>query len=97
MVKGAALELAPHNIRVNAVCPGIIRTPMWDVILNGISRGSKDVDHEELFNDILKSRTPLGKAQTGEDIAYTVLFLCSPYTDEVTGQAWNVCGGSVMS
>jgi NAD(P)-dependent dehydrogenase (short-subunit alcohol dehydrogenase family) len=97
LTQSVAYNGAPHRINVNAVCPGIIRTPMWDVILNGISRGSKDVDHEKLFNEILKSRTPLGKAQTGDDIAHTVLFLCSPYTDEVTGQGWNVCGGSVMS
>lgn len=88
---------APHRINCNAVCPGIIRTPMWDTILRGITSGAEDVDYEKLFDDILKSRTPLGKAQTGDDIAYTVLFLCSRYTDEVTGQAWNVCGGSVMS
>jgi NAD(P)-dependent dehydrogenase (short-subunit alcohol dehydrogenase family) len=97
LTQSVAYNGAPHSINVNAVCPGIIRTPMWDSILNGISGGSKNVDQEELFEEILKSRTPLGRAQTGEDIAYTVLFLCSSYTDEVTGQAWNVCGGSVMS
>ncbi len=97
LTQSVAYNGAPHRINVNAVCPGIIRTPMWHNILDAIAGGSEDVDHEKLFDDILKSRTPLGKAQTGEDIAYTVLFLCSPYTDEVTGQAWNVCGGSVMS
>jgi enoyl-[acyl-carrier-protein] reductase (NADH) len=55
------------------------------------------VDYDKLFDEILKSRTPLGKAQTGDDIAHTVLFLCSKYTDEVTGQSWNVCGGSAMN
>ena len=86
---------APHRINCNAVCPGIIRTPMWDTILKGIYGETDNPD--ELFNEVLLSRTPLGKAQTGDDIAHTVLFLCSHYTDEITGQAWNVCGGSVMS
>jgi len=97
LTQSVAYNGAPHRINVNAVCPGIIRTPMWDTILKGIAGESVDVDTEKLFDDILRSRTPLGKAQTGDDIAYTVLFLCSKYTDEVTGQAWNVCGGSVMS
>jgi NAD(P)-dependent dehydrogenase (short-subunit alcohol dehydrogenase family) len=88
---------APHRINCNAVCPGIIRTPMWDTILKGIAGDAPDVDYDRLFDEILKSRTPLGRAQTGDDIAYTVLFLCSAYTDEVTGQAWNVCGGSAMN
>ncbi len=88
---------APHSINCNAVCPGIIRTPMWDTILKGITNGEENVDYEKLFEEILKVRTPLGRAQTGDDIAYTVLFLCSRYSDQVTGQAWNVCGGSAMN
>ena len=75
----------------------MIRTPKWGSISKGISGGSKDVDHDEFFDDIPKSGTPLGRARSGKDMAYTVLFLCSSYTNEVTGQAWNLCGGSVMS
>lgn len=97
LTQSLAYAAAPHRINCNAVCPGIIRTPMWDTILKGISGGSPDVDLDKLFEDVLKSRTPLGVAQTGADIAYTVLFLCSQYADQVTGQAWNVCGGAVMS
>lgn len=97
LTQSVAYAGAPHGINCNAVCPGIIRTPMWDTILKGITGNAEDVDYEKLFDDILKSRTPLGKAQTADDIAHTVLFLCSPYTDQVTGQAWNVCGGSAMN
>jgi NAD(P)-dependent dehydrogenase (short-subunit alcohol dehydrogenase family) len=97
LTQSAAYCGAPHRINVNAVCPGIIRTPMWDTILKGMTGGDPNADYDKLFNDVLLARTPLGRAQTGDDIAYTVLFLCSRYTDEVTGQSWNVCGGSVMS
>ena len=95
--QSVAYNGAPHGINCNAVCPGIIRTPMWDVILNAAKGGNEDIDTEELFQGILMSRTPLGRAQTAEEMAYAVSFLCSSYADVITGQALNVCGGSVMS
>ena len=72
--QSVAYNGAPHGINVNAVCPGIIRTPMWDVILYAISRGPRDVDREKLFNDILKSRIPLGKVYRPGKILSTRYF-----------------------
>lgn len=97
LTQSVAYNGAKHNVNVNAVCPGIIRTPMWNGILKAVSGGDENVDTDALFNDILKARCPLGRAQTENDIAYTVLFLCSKYASEVTGQAWNVCGGDAMN
>lgn len=94
--QSAALNGAPHGIRVNCVCPGIIRTPMWDTILAAESTGV-DTDLDALFDRIMKDRVPLGRAQTPEEIAQAVLFLSSDWAGSITGQALNVCGGDAMN
>lgn len=88
---------APHGINCNTICPGIIRTPMWDTILEAESGGDPNVDKEELFNKIVGARTPLGRAQTAEEMAYAVAFFCSDYADAIIGQALNVDGGDRMN
>jgi len=95
--QSAAYVGAPHGINVNALCPGVIRTPMWDVILEKESGGDPAADKDELFREIIKNRTPLGRAQTPEEIAYAACFLCSCYADAIVGQALNVCGGDRMN
>lgn len=95
--QSAAYTGAPYGINCNAICPGIIRTPMWDVILDDAMQKEEGADKERLFDRMLKSRTPLGRAQTGAEMAYAVLFLSSPYADAIVGQTLNVCGGSVMN
>jgi NAD(P)-dependent dehydrogenase (short-subunit alcohol dehydrogenase family) len=92
--QSVAFNAAQYGINVNALCPGIIRTPMWDTILNGID---PNADKEQLFKDVVLARTPLGRAQTAEEMGYAAAFLCSSYADVITGQALNVDGGSVMS
>jgi NAD(P)-dependent dehydrogenase (short-subunit alcohol dehydrogenase family) len=95
--QSAALTGAPHGINVNALCPGIIRTPMWDVILADAADGDPAADPEELFEKMMKARTPLGRAQTAEEMAYAVCFLCSDYANAIVGQALNVDGGDRMN
>ena len=95
--QSAAYTGAPHGINVNALCPGIIRTPMWDVILENEAGGDPNADKDELFREIVKKRTPLGRAQTAEEMAYAACFLCSGYADAIVGQALNVCGGDHMN
>jgi NAD(P)-dependent dehydrogenase (short-subunit alcohol dehydrogenase family) len=95
--QSAAYTGAPYGINCNAICPGIIRTPMWEVILDDAVERGEGTDREQLFDRMMKSRTPLGRAQTGEEMAYAVLFLSSPYADAIVGQALNVCGGSAMN
>ena len=94
--QSAALTGAPHGINVNAICPGIIRTPMWDVILDREAGGDPAADKDELFSGIVKRRVPLGRAQTAEEMAYAACFLCSGYADAILGQALNVSGGDRM-
>jgi 3-oxoacyl-[acyl-carrier protein] reductase len=80
-----ARELAPHNIRVNAVCPGVIVTPMTEK-----SRSDPNIMRKWL-EDIPQSR--LGEP---EEVARVVLFLCSDAASYMTGSAVMVDGGKVM-
>lgn len=82
----AAREFAPYNIRVNAVCPGVIETEMTAAL-----RKDEAMVHKWL-EDI-----PQGRLGTTQDVVGLVLFLCSEAAAYITGQAINVDGGKVMS
>jgi meso-butanediol dehydrogenase / (S,S)-butanediol dehydrogenase / diacetyl reductase len=95
ITQSAAGYLAPYNINVNAVCPGIVPTPMWDEIDRtqterfGLPRGGwiqKTIDG-----------IPLKRAATQQDLAAAVSFLCSDDADYITGQTLNVDGGIEMN
>lgn len=87
-----AIELSKYNINVNAVCPGIVLTDMikrewkWESELRGVN--------EEAFVNSLKNSIPLGRFATPEDVANMFLFLASDDSNYITGQAFNVNGGS---
>lgn len=91
ITQGLAKELAPYNINVNAVCPGVVRTPLWDPLLNQLSE-EKKISREEAFEEFIEG-IPLKRPQSPEDIAHTVAFLCSDLAKNMTGQGVNVCGG----
>ena len=76
-------EVGKDNIRVNAICPGIIDTSRLDDM-----RG-------EMWDRVVQDYIPLGRAGTGEEIAYMTVFLCSDQGAWVTGQIYNVDGGQV--
>lgn len=78
-------EVGRYGVRVNAVCPGIIDTSRMD-----------DLGRGEGWDELIATRIPLGRAGTGDDIAYAVLYLCSDQGAWVTGQSWNVDGGTVV-
>jgi NAD(P)-dependent dehydrogenase (short-subunit alcohol dehydrogenase family) len=95
ITQSAALALAPYRINVNAVCPGIVPTPMWDQI---------DRDRAQLFNakpgEAIRAfvgTVPLKRAATAEDVAGAIAFFCSADSDYITGQALNVDGGYEMN
>ncbi len=96
LTQAAAYAGADYNINVNSVCPGIIRTPMWDKILDNYAE--QGLDRETSWKNSLKNFIPLERGdQKPEDIAYSVVFLCSKYADHITGQALNVDGGAAMN
>ncbi len=93
LTKTAAQQLGPYNINVNAVCPGIVRTAMWREI-NRISAETEGRSPEEVEASKLET-VPIRRANEPEDIADMVVFLASPNSRNVTGQAFNVDGGLV--
>lgn len=94
MTQGLAKELAPYDINVNAVCPGIVKTNMWGPdIVNQISKATGTPD-EQVWDGFIDG-IPFKRPQTPEDIAHTVAFLASDLSKNITGQALNVSGGAV--
>ena len=83
LTKSAALEYASKGIRINAVCPGTIETPMVAEML------AKEPD---AMRDILRDQ-PIGRLGRPEEIASAVLWLCSPGASFVIGHALLVDGG----
>ena len=94
LTQALAKELAELNINVNAVCPGVVRTDMWEKILDTRSR-REGVSKTALFDRVIES-IPLGRPQLPADIANVVLFLCSEAARNITGEAINVNGGMRM-
>ena len=80
LTRGLAVELGRYQITVNAVCPGVTRTPMTSYITDDMER-----DWARMY--------PLGRLGRAEDIAPLVVFLASPEASWVTGQAISVNGG----
>ena len=83
-----AMELSEHKIRVNAVSPAVVNTPVYHGVFGG-----KDKAEEALagFNDF----HPIGRNGTPEDIANSILFLLSEKTSWVTGAIWDTDGGVI--
>jgi len=90
-----ALELAPFNVRVNCVCPGIVRTRLWEIELEEMAK-ARSVTIEEAW-DIALEVIPLRRPQSAEDIGAAVAFLASPLAGNITGQSLNVDGGYELS
>ncbi len=88
-----ALTGAKHNVTCNALCPGIIRTQMWEEVLTGISTLNSGEDREAIWERAIKKQIPLGHAQTPEDMGCAAAFLLSDQAYCITGQTLNVDGG----
>jgi meso-butanediol dehydrogenase/(S,S)-butanediol dehydrogenase/diacetyl reductase len=94
LTQAAAKELAPHGITVNAYCPGIVGTDMWDLIDEKLG-GYLDLPKGEALKQYA-SGIPLGRVQTPEDVASFVSYLAGPDSDYMTGQSVMIDGGVVM-
>ena len=99
LTQSYALELAPLNINVNAICPGLLWTPMWERIAKRQIRMDESMSRlspRRAFDRVVAERIPLGREQTPEDIGNLAVFLASDLAENITGQAINVNGGSRM-
>ena len=94
-----AKDLAPHNVRVNTVCPGMIQTPLnrsvWQA-WHDKQPSELRLSYEEWAGQKINSVVPLKRWQKPEDVAAMITFLCSDQASQVTGQTINVDGGTVM-
>ena len=86
LTRAAALDYASQNIRINAVAPGYIDTPMMDRFTGGTAEGREQVISQE----------PIGRAGQPEEIANAVVWLCSDASSFVVGHALVVDGGQTV-
>jgi sorbitol-6-phosphate 2-dehydrogenase len=96
LTQSIALDLAPHNVRVNAVCPGnLLDGTLWqDSLLDQYAR-TQGLTPEQVRSKY-ESQVPLGRGCTYRDVANVVVFLASDDSSYMTGQAINVTGGQEM-
>lgn len=83
--KSLSSELAPSGINVNAVAPGWVETDM-----------TRDVFTDAASRELILKTIPVGRVATPEDIAGPIVFLCSKWADNISGEVLNVNGGSVL-
>ncbi|HEX2988503.1 MAG TPA: glucose 1-dehydrogenase [Chloroflexota bacterium] len=94
ITRSAAASLAPSGVRVNAICPGIVETPMWDQIDREYAAESGRPLGEHRRQRA--KEIPLGRLETAEDVASAAAFLVSDDASYITGQTLNVDGGINM-
>jgi meso-butanediol dehydrogenase/(S,S)-butanediol dehydrogenase/diacetyl reductase len=91
LTRSLALELGQFKITVNAVCPGFVETQLFEGLLQMVS-ATRNVDRGNAIK-FFESQVPLGRMETGDDVANVVAFLASDDGSYMTGQALNICGG----
>lgn len=96
MTQSLAKEVATENITVNAICPGIIHTDMWDYNDREWGRLMGDYAPGALMEEWVQG-IPMKRAGTGADVAALVAFLASADASYITGQTINIDGGLIMS
>ena len=102
LTQSIALSLGPDDINVNAICPGLLWTPMWEAISkkrleHGVFDRTfsdiEDLSTREFFEQTVEKWIPMKKEQTPEDIGNLAAFLASDLANNINGQAINVDGG----
>jgi D-sorbitol dehydrogenase (acceptor) len=93
--QSAALAMAPHGIRVNAIAPGVVDTPMWSHVDSLFARYENLQPGEK--KKAVGLAVPLGRMGSPADVAGAAVFLASDEASYITAQTLNVDGGNVMS
>lgn len=92
LTQALAKEFGGSNINVNDVCPGMVRTHLWEDLLKARSK-TEGRTPNEIFDSTVEQYMLLKRPQTAEDIANVVLFLSSEVSRNITGESVNVTGG----
>jgi NAD(P)-dependent dehydrogenase (short-subunit alcohol dehydrogenase family) len=95
----AAKDFAPLGVRVNTICPGMVKTALNQSVYEAWASqqpAEKRQSYEEWAEEKIRKVVPLGRWQSPEDIAALAVFLASPRARNMTGQTINVDGGFVM-
>ncbi len=95
-----AKDLAPAGVRVNVVCPGMVRTPLNRAVWEAWARQRPDgqaADYDAWAAEKIRRLVPLGRWQSAAEVAAAIAFLCSDAAASITGQTLNVDGGYVMT
>lgn len=98
-VQCAAKDLAPHHVRVNAICPGMVQTELNKSVWAAWARQQPpeaQTPFEDWAAEKIRRLVPMGRWQQPEEIAAVAAFLASRHACNITGQAINVDGGYVM-
>ncbi len=96
LVQCVALDLAPHGIRINCICPGnALDTPLWKDLAVQYSKKYNETPEQVL--ERYRKRVPLGRGCDVKDIADLMTFLTSDESSYMTGQAINLTGGEIMA
>jgi NAD(P)-dependent dehydrogenase (short-subunit alcohol dehydrogenase family) len=92
--QSAALTLAPHKIRVNAISPGVIDTPMWKTV-DALFAGAEGKEIGQKKREVGEA-VPLGYMGKPSDVARVAVFLASNQSNYITAQTISVDGGNVL-
>lgn len=90
-----AREAADSNININAICPGVVRTEMWEKQLNAMAEDNNAEAKAKIFASFT-DMIPLKRPQEPDDIANMALFLCSDLANNITAQSFAVDGGATI-
>jgi len=97
LIQSVALELAPHGARANAICPGnFLDSPLWQNSLFKQYAKNRNMTEAEV-RKYYEAQVPLGRGCSYDDVTGLVVFLAGDAGSYMTGQAFNVTGGQVMS
>jgi NAD(P)-dependent dehydrogenase (short-subunit alcohol dehydrogenase family) len=94
LTQSLAIEFAKEGIRANAICPGVVMTPLWDDMMADYAK-KRNLTPEQV-KPYLESKIPMGKLCSEQDVANMALFLASDESKYITGQSLNVSGGAIM-